>query len=121
MELSFENAYNEMKSRCPLITNLLTTIACAKNITAASQRASINSISMAAAILFRNNSRRMTAFQLFLTLILNHSSYTVNIAKTQSSKHLGLSENGYCARCKFQDWESNPDFLCTQEYLNGIS
>ena len=77
VDLSFEKAYSEMKTRCPLTTNLLTTIACAQNLTTSTQRASINSIAMAAAVLFRNNSRRMTAFQLFLTLILNHSSYTV--------------------------------------------
>ena len=76
LNFSFEKARKELSQTCPTVEFFLTNVATSDE-TKASNHSTTNSLVMAAAVLLKNRSKRMTAVQLYLTLILNHSSYTV--------------------------------------------
>lgn len=79
LAFTFEEADAEMKERCPLFWNVLRA---ASMSTCKAEDEDIfwkTSVVTAAAVCFKNRSKKMTVVQLLISLILNHSSYTVSI------------------------------------------
>ena len=82
LTFSFEKLDNEMKEKCPLFRSVL--------LTAASTRKKAQdphwqaALCTSAAVCLKNRSQRMTALQLYISLIVNTSSYTVHVYYTHS-------------------------------------
>ncbi len=88
MAFTFEKASQEMKERCPLFWTILMAACKPHNSRDASNVEVQKCISVvtAASICLKNRSQRMTVVQLMISLIINHSSYTVSV-KQYSNYH----------------------------------
>ncbi len=88
MAFTFEKANQEMKERCPLFWTILMAACKPHNSRDASNVEVQKCISVvtAASICLKNRSQRMTVVQLMISLIINHSSYTVSV-KQYSNYH----------------------------------
>ena len=75
-DFKFENANKELQERCPLFWRILK--AASTNHNKIEDVHLPVSIVTAASVCLKNRSNRMTAVQLIISLIINHSSYTVS-------------------------------------------
>ena len=82
-DFKFENANKELQERCPLFWRILKAASTNHNKTEDVHLPV--SIVTAASVCIKNRSNRMTAVQLIISLIINHSSYTVS-RKTKLTK-----------------------------------
>ena len=81
MSFTFEKANGEMKDCCPLFWTILRAASTPHNSQPRSEDSDIywqTSVVTAASICLKNRSQRMTVVQLLISLIINHSSYTVS-------------------------------------------
>lgn len=78
LSFSFEKAELEMKERCPLFWSMLKAASMSQRKEDDSDVHWKMSIVTAASVCLKNQSQRMTAVQLLISLIINHSSYTVS-------------------------------------------
>lgn len=75
---SFEEADAEMKERCPLFWSIIRAASKSTRKTEDNDIFWKTSVVTAAAVCLKNRSKRMTVVQLLISLIINHSSYTVS-------------------------------------------
>jgi hypothetical protein len=82
MNFTFEKANEELQERCPLFWRILKAASRPHNMMdkVNSDVYLSTSIVTAASVCLKNRSQRMTTIQLLISLIINHSSYTVRIS-----------------------------------------
>ena len=80
MKFTFQKANEELQERCPLFWLVLNAASRPHNKNKVNNDVSHSTaIVTAASVCLKNRSQRMTAVQLLISLIINHSSYTVSI------------------------------------------
>ena len=78
LNFSFEQLDAEMQFRCPIFRSVLLTSSLRTNKTTSTDLFWQSTISTAAAVCLKNRSSKMTALQLIISNILQHSSFTVS-------------------------------------------
>ncbi len=77
VNFSFENLNKELDERAPVLKSLLMSASiCPEK--KCNDKNWLNSVGVAACILLRNRSQNMNAFQLMMTIILQHSGFMVS-------------------------------------------
>ena len=78
MKFTFQKANEELQERCPLLWLVLNAASRPHSKNKVNNDVS-HSTAIAASVCLKNRSQRMTAVQMLISLIINHSSYAVSI------------------------------------------
>uniref|UniRef100_A0A7M5XET3 Uncharacterized protein n=1 Tax=Clytia hemisphaerica TaxID=252671 RepID=A0A7M5XET3_9CNID len=88
MNFSLDKVMAELKQFFPMLSSILITVAkktkASIQVDNSNHYKVINTICMAASILLKNRFAKMTSLQLYVSLIINHSSYTSSMKRLQA-------------------------------------
>ena len=79
MKFTFQKANEDLQERCPLFWLVLNAASRLHNKNKVNNVSHSTAIVTAAPVCLKNRSQRMIAVQLLISLIINHSSYTISI------------------------------------------